>query len=99
LDNKVGSDSLFDIEAGTSITSTRLIASLSRTFFRDTLEIRATAIWGIEDADCYIIPAVTWTKGDIVLELSAGIFAGNRDGELGQYRDNTFIKTTMTYSF
>ncbi|GHV07621.1 hypothetical protein FACS189485_18220 [Spirochaetia bacterium] len=99
LNNKVGTDSLFDIEAGTNTTSTRLTASLSRSFFRNELELRATAIWGMEDKDCYIIPAVTWNKGDVTLEVSAGIFAGNRDGELGQYRDNAFIKTVLSYSF
>jgi hypothetical protein len=99
LDDKVGSDSLFDIEAGTKPTSTRLTASLSRTFLRDALELRATAIWGIEDKDCYIIPAVTWTKGDVAVEVSAGIFAGNKEGELGQYRDNNFITAALSYSF
>ncbi|GHU78112.1 hypothetical protein FACS189462_1920 [Spirochaetia bacterium] len=99
LDDKVGNDSLFDIEAGTNMISTRLTASISRSFFRDALELRATAIWGIEDSDCYIIPAVTWTKGDITLKVSAGIFAGNKDGELGQYRDNGFVKTALSYSF
>jgi hypothetical protein len=99
FDDKVGDDPLFDIEAGTTPTSTRLTASLSRSFFRDALELRATAIWGIEDKDCYIIPAVTWTRGDVTLECSAGIFAGDREGELGQYRDNAFVKTVLSYSF
>jgi hypothetical protein len=99
FDDKVGIDPLFDIEAGTDITSTRLTASLSRSFFRDALELRATAIWGIEDKDCYIIPAVTWTKGDVALKVSAGIFAGDKKGELGQYRDNAFVKTALSYSY
>jgi hypothetical protein len=99
LDSKVGTDSLFDIEAGTGITSTRLTASLSRSFLRNALELRATVIWGMEDKDCYIIPAVTWTKGDVAVEVSAGIFAGTKEGELGQYRDNNFIKAALSYSF
>jgi hypothetical protein len=76
-----------------------LTASLSRSFLRNELELRATAIWGIEDMDFYIIPAVTWTRGDVALEVSAGIFAGNKKGELGQYRDNAFVKTVLSYSF
>jgi hypothetical protein len=99
FDDKVGDDSLFDIEAGTNITATRLTASLSKSFFRNELELRGTVIWGVEDKDCYLIPAVTWTRGDVTLECSAGIFAGNREGELGQYRDNAFIKTVLSYSF
>jgi hypothetical protein len=71
----------------------------SRKFFRDELELRATAIWGIEDMDCYVIPALIWTRGDVALELSGGIFAGDKKGELGQYRDNGFIRTLLSYSF
>jgi hypothetical protein len=99
LDSKIGKDILSDIEAGTGITDTRLTLSLSKKFFRDELELRATGIWGIEDMDCYIIPALIWAKGDITVELSGGIFAGDRKGELGQYRDNAFFKTALTYSF
>jgi hypothetical protein len=97
--NKVKGDPLFDIEAGKDITSTRLTLRLSRTFFRDELKLQATAIWGIEDKDCYIVPAIFWTQGDVALEVSGGIFAGDKDGELGQYRDNYFIKTLLSYSF
>jgi hypothetical protein len=99
LYNRLGNDPLFDIEAEKKPTSTRLTLRLSRSFFRDEIELRATGIWGIEDQDCYLIPALVWTKGDVVLELSGGIFAGNKDGELGQYRDNYFVKTLLSYSF
>jgi hypothetical protein len=99
FDSKIGSNPLADIEAGTDVTSTRLTLVLSKKFFRDELELRATGIWGIEDMDCYILPAFIWTKGDVALELSGGIFAGDRKGELGQYRDNGFFKTVLTYSF
>jgi hypothetical protein len=90
---------LFDIEAGKDLTSTRMTLRLSRFFFQDELELQATAIWGIEDRDCYLIPAITWTKGDVALAVSLGIFAGSKDGELGQYRDNYYVKTLLSYSF
>ncbi|MDR2070895.1 MAG: hypothetical protein LBP81_05720, partial [Treponema sp.] len=99
LNNKVRSDILKDIEGGADLTDTRLTLVLSKKFFRDELELRATGIWGIEDMDCYILPALIWTRGDAGVELSGGIFAGNQDGELGQYRDNGFVKTVLTYSF
>jgi hypothetical protein len=99
LHDKLGSDPLFDVEAGKKPASTRLILRLSRTFFRDELELQATGIWGIEDQDCYIMPGIVWTKGDVVLEVSGGIFAGNKEGELGQYRDNYYVKTLLSYSF
>jgi hypothetical protein len=42
---------------------------------------------------------VIWSKNDVTAELSAGFFAGDKDGELGQYRDNSFIKAALGYSF
>jgi hypothetical protein len=97
--DKVGDNPLTDVEAGSDMTSTRITAVLSKKFFRDELELKTTAIWGIEDMDCYIIPAIAWSKNDITAELSAGFFAGEKDGELGQYRDNGYIKAALTYSF
>jgi hypothetical protein len=99
LNSKTGSDPLLDVEADSDVTSTRLTLVLSKKFFRDELELRATGIWGIEDMDCYILPAFIWTKGDVALELSGGVFAGDKKGELGQYRNNGFIRTVLTYSF
>jgi hypothetical protein len=88
-----------DIEAGSNVTSTRITAKLSKTFFRDELEIAASAIWGIEDRDCLLMPAVTWTKGDVAMELSGGIFAGDEGGQFGQYHDNSFVRARMKYTF
>ncbi|MDR0453036.1 MAG: hypothetical protein LBH15_08340 [Treponema sp.] len=99
LHDRLGTDPLFDVEAGSRPTSTRLTLRLSRAFVQDKLELRAAAIWGIEDRDCYLIPSVTWTEGDLSLEVAGGIFAGDRDGGLGQYRDNYFVKTLLSYSF
>jgi hypothetical protein len=81
------------------VTSTRITAVLSKKFFRDELELKTTALWGIEDKDFLIIPAVIWTKNYLSLEVSAGFFGGDRDGELGQYRDNGYVKTLLTWKF
>jgi hypothetical protein len=99
LHDKIGSSPLPDIEADSDITSTRITAKLSKTFFRDELEIAASAIWGIDDKDCLIMPAITWTKGDVAVELSGGIFAGDEDGQFGQYHKNSFIRTRVKYTF
>jgi hypothetical protein len=72
---------------------------LSRKFLRDNLECKAIIIWDVENSDCYIMPAVLWTAGNLVSELSAGIFAGKDTGELGQYWENTFIKFGVKYTF
>ncbi|MDR0323201.1 MAG: hypothetical protein LBI12_01980 [Treponema sp.] len=99
FNSKVGNNSALDTEADTNITSTRLTLQLSRKFFRDNLESKAVIIWDIEDSGVYIIPAVFLTSGDLIYELSAGIFAGNKESELGQYRGNSFLKLGLSYTF
>ncbi len=99
LDNKTGNNPILDFEADTPVTSTRFTAQISKTFLRDNLESKVTAIWDIENSDCYIIPAIVWTIRDFRAELSAGVFAGKSDGELGQYWENSFVRAGISYSF
>jgi hypothetical protein len=99
MNDKVGNNPVYDCEAGTDITNTRITAQLSKKFLRDELETKTTVIWDIENADCYIIPAIIWTIKDVTAELSAGVFAGKESGELGQYWRNSFIKLGLKYSF
>jgi len=99
LNDKVGNNPILDAEAGTDVTSTRITAQLSKKFLRDNLESKVTVIWDIENSGCYVIPAVVWTMGGLSSELSAGIFAGKKDGELGQYWENSFIRAGLKYSF
>ncbi|MCL2126927.1 MAG: hypothetical protein FWH38_01620 [Treponema sp.] len=89
----------FDIEGGSELTATRLTASLSRKFLRDELELRAALVWGMEDRDCAFLPALIWSKNDIRFALSGCFFTGNSDGQLGQYRDNNFLKIALAYTF
>ena len=96
----LGTDPLYEAEAGAHPTSTRLTLHLSRTFLQDRLELKATTIWGMEDMDVYFIPGLTWTAGDLTIELSGGVFGGkDTKGELSQYHDNGFFRTLLTYSF
>jgi hypothetical protein len=99
MDGEVGNAGPGDIEDGTDRTATRITASLSRKFLRDELELRAAVVWGIEDKDCLIMPALIWTKGDVEIACSGGFFTGDKAGQLGQYHDNNFIKIGVTYSF
>jgi hypothetical protein len=99
FNDKVGDNPVLDCEAGTEATSTRLTMQVSKKFFRDELECKIIGIWGIEDMDCYIIPALIWTVKDFTTELSAGVFAGKESGELGQYWENSFVKFGVKYSF
>ncbi|MDR1786886.1 MAG: hypothetical protein LBR16_00320 [Treponema sp.] len=88
-----------DIESGKDITSTRITALLSRSFLRDALEVKVTALWGIEDKDFLIMPALVWQKDGLSFELSAGIFGGDDEGELGQYDDNDYVRGTVKLVF
>jgi hypothetical protein len=98
--DKIGKNRLvIDTEDGKDITSTRLTLILSKKFFRDKFEIKAVGLWDIEETGFLIMPAVIWTQNDVSIELSGGIFGGDEDGELGQYRDNHFVKAVLTYSF
>lgn len=98
FDDDVGSKP-FDIEDGTDITKTRITTIVSRKFLRDQLEIKGTLLSGIEDTDYYLIPSASWTRDDIVFELSAGFFGGSRDGELGCYRENDYLSASITLAF
>ena len=99
MNKKVGTNPVLDSEAGTNASFTRITMQLSKKFFKDDLECKLTGIWGVEDKDCYIIPAIIWNIKDITTELSAGIFGGKESGELGQYWENSFIKLGLKYSF
>ncbi|MCL2044020.1 MAG: hypothetical protein FWG89_07775 [Treponema sp.] len=89
----------FDIEGGRPGTATRLTAAVSRKFFREELELRAAVVWGMEDRDCAIMPAFIWSKDNFRASFSGGFFAGNTNGQLGQYRDNDFLKIALIYTF
>jgi hypothetical protein len=97
LDDKI-TDPL-DMEADTDISATRITAIVSKKFLRDEIEIRAAMMWGVEDNDFLIMPAFIWTRDSMSVELSGGIFGGDEDGQFGQFCDNGFIKTAITYSF
>jgi len=99
LNDKIGDNPILDAEAGTDAVSTRITARLSKNFFMDKLEAATTAICDIENLDYYIIPALTWTEGNMSWKLSAGFFAGEETGELGQYWRNNYIKFGVTYTF
>jgi len=99
FNKKIKDNPVLDAEAGTRAVSTRLTMQLSKKFLKDNLETKATAIWDLENTDFYIIPAIVYTMGSLTTELSAGFFAGNEDGDLGQYRNNSYIKVGLKYSF
>jgi hypothetical protein len=98
--DKVGASlTAIDTEAEKDLTATRLTLILSKKFFRDKLELRAAGLWDIEETGFMVMPGLIYSSNDVSVELHCGFFGGEKDGELGQYRDNHFVKTTLTYSF
>jgi hypothetical protein len=103
MNDNVGSTDIayggFDIESGTDSTATRIMATLSRKFFRDEIELRAATVWNVEDNDFIVMPALIWTKDAITIACSGGVFGGDKEGQLGQYHQNSFVKIGITYTF
>jgi hypothetical protein len=99
FNSKVGNNPVLDCEADTKLTSTRFTMRFSKKFFKDELESTVTAIWGVEDMDCYIIPSLVWIIGDLSTELCAGVFLGKESGDLGQYWENSFVRLGVKYTF
>jgi len=99
LNDKVGINPAMDCEAGTDVTSTRLIIRISKNFFRDKLECKVVNVWDIEDSGLAIVPSVAWVLDDTRVELSSGIFTGDEKSEFGQYWQNSYIKLKVSYSF
>jgi hypothetical protein len=99
LDNEVSDNPLLDIEADSDITSTQITIALSKKFLRDELEVKAAALWEVESGACVIMPSLIWTKDDVAVELSGGIFAGSDEGMFGQFHDNSFVKAAVKYTF
>jgi len=99
FNGKIDEDPLKDCEAGSKMSSSRITGVISRKFLRDELELKASGLWGIEDKDFLFMPAIIWTRNDVCAEISSGIFGGDKKGELGQYRDNGFVRFILSYQF
>jgi hypothetical protein len=103
MNGKVGSADImsgsFDTEGGTDPTATRITASLSHKFLREELELRAAVVWEPEARDFVIMPALIWAKDDLKATCALGIFGGDKEGQLGQYYKNNFVKLGIAYSF
>jgi hypothetical protein len=89
----------YDIEKGTDAYSSTLTAVLSQSLLKDALKLKATVLWEIDDKDFLVMPSLAYAVGDAELGLSAGIFAGDEGGSLGQYADSSYVKATLTYEF
>jgi hypothetical protein len=91
--------SAYDVEYGSEAFSSNLTADLSTSYFKDALKLKATVLWELDDEDFLILPSLAYAMGDAELGLSAGIFAGDEEGSLGQYADSSYVKATLSYKF
>ena len=99
FNDKVIDNPALDSEAGTGMTSTRLILRLTKNFFRDKLETTLVGIYDIEDNGFCFLPSIACIINEIRIEIAAGFFAGDENSELGYYSDNTYVKLKMIYRF
>jgi uncharacterized protein DUF1302 len=67
---------------------------------RETLHLELFSYIGLSNKDALIRPKISYDFDDsFSLHLGANIFVGDREGQFGQYQDNTMIYTKIKYSF
>ena len=67
---------------------------------RETLHLEFFSYIGLSDQDALIRPKITYDFDDsFSILLGANIFIGERDGQFGQYQDNSMIHTKIKYNF
>lgn len=93
------SASSFDIEKDSEVFSSTLTAVLMKSLFKDALDLELRALYEFDDMDFLILPCAVYAIGDAEIELSAGFFGGDEDGQMGQYVESSYISITMRYLF
>ena len=67
---------------------------------RETLHLELFSYIGLSDKDALIRPKVTYDFDDsFSLLLGANIFVGEREGQFGQYQDNSMVYAKIKYAF
>lgn len=67
---------------------------------RETMHLELFSYIGLSDSDALIRPKVTYDFDDsFSILLGGNIFVGERDGQFGQYNDNSMIYTKIKYNF
>lgn len=88
-----------DCQGDADATSTRILARISRSFFRGELDFSATVVSGIEDRDWMCLGEISSTRDALSIGCKGGLFGGRIDGDLGQYRGNGWVSAYLTYRF
>lgn len=67
---------------------------------RETLHLEIFSYIGLSDSDALIRPKITYDFDDsFSILLGSNIFVGDRDGQFGQYKDNTMLYAKIKYNF
>ena len=67
---------------------------------RETLHVELFSYIGLTGEDALIRPKITYDFDDsFSILLGANIFTGSRDGQFGQYQDNSMVYTKIKYNF
>jgi hypothetical protein len=88
-----------DVEASSEAFASTLTAVLTQSLFKDRLSLKLIGLWGVRDEDWLLTPSVSYKIGDAALELSAGLFGGAADGDLGQFSGASYLKVVASYEF
>jgi len=88
-----------DVEYGSGLTSTRIAALLSRSFAQDRVKLELLGMIGVEDADYMVEPGVVIAFGDAEVALRGRCFGGDAAGDLGQFRDKSYMSLSLKYQF
>jgi len=67
---------------------------------RETLHLELFSYIGLSDQDALIRPKITYDFDDgFSILLGGNVFVGERDGQFGQFQDNSMIYTKLKYNF
>ena len=90
-----------DYNANGKYTKNKLVFNLSDSYFHENLTSEVSAIWGIENNECLIIPKISYKiKDDFTTTLKAvWIYSKEAAGEFYSFNDESFIQFGVSYNF
>ena len=88
-----------DVEYGSDLTATRIAALLSRSFAQERVKLELLGMLGLEQADYLVEPGIVFVFGDAEVALRGRYFGGDAAGDLGQFRDQSYVNLSLKYQF
>ena len=89
-----------DVMRGDVRTNVSLVAGFSRTFNRDRIETRFFSLVNPADKAAFVRAVLAWKPvDDVVVETSAGWFAGEGDDVITRFGDRDFAYARLRYYF